>query len=347
MWVSIGLPNAWPGSVLTICSMPCSGDPTQNCGGYNAMSVIYNPAYSYKNTVSNGYVKTACIQEVEGRSLRGAAFRHSAMTVNMCTQYCSARGFSMAGVEYGQECYCGSQFAGGASLNLVSDQCYMACAGNSAENCGGPNALFVFINPNPISVGDGLPTGWSAKGCIAEPNGGRALTFDASNQIPKDTLTNELCAQTCSNLGYTMSGAEYGSQCEFSSFRLLGLALTPSRLLRKRSVKRRFSQLGQQQPVQLPVPGQYGVDVWWLLASQPVLFCVSWLIQLVARAPWSLFYFPGFFLDVSGHTCSHNACTAPPTQLALRAVSRRLTSHCAPCRPNSRTYFGELADVTC
>ena len=178
------------------------------------MNVFTNPAYSYSNTISNNYVKTACIQEVAGRSLRGAGFQNPAMTVDMCTSYCNVRGFAMAGVEYGQECYCGNLFAGGASLNLVSDQCYMPCAGNSTENCGGPNAIFVFINPNPNVVVDPLPAGWTAKGCIAEPNGGRALTFDASSSIPKDTLTSELCAQTCFNLGYTMSGAEYGSQCK-------------------------------------------------------------------------------------------------------------------------------------
>jgi hypothetical protein len=73
--------------------------------------------------------------------------------------------------------------------------------------------LFVFINPNPPSVGTGLPNGWSVKGCIAEPNGGRALSFDATSLIPAADLTNELCASTCSGLNYTMSGAEYGSQC--------------------------------------------------------------------------------------------------------------------------------------
>jgi hypothetical protein len=74
--------------------------------------------------------------------------------------------------------------------------------------------MFVFINPSPPSVGTGLPAAWSSKGCLAEPNGGRALSFDATSQIPAADLTNELCATTCAKLGYTLSGAEYGSQCE-------------------------------------------------------------------------------------------------------------------------------------
>jgi hypothetical protein len=177
------------------------------------MNIYSNPAYSYSNTVVNGYVKTACVQEVDGRSLRGAGFRNTAMTVEMCTSYCGARGFGISGVEYGVECYCSNGFSGGASLNLISDQCYMPCGGNGDQNCGGPNGIFVYINPKPPAVANALPAGWSVKGCIAEPDGGRALTFDATSQIAAADLTNEACAATCQQLGYRMSGTEYGSQC--------------------------------------------------------------------------------------------------------------------------------------
>ena len=186
------------------------------------MNIYSNPAYSYSNTVVNGYVKTACIQEVVGRSLQGAGFQNTAMTVEMCTSYCSNKGFAISGVEYGVECYCSNQFNGEASLNLISDQCYMPCGGNQDQNCGGPNAIFVYINPSPPAVASGLPSGWSSKGCFAEPNGGRALAFDATSQIPLADLTNEICAQTCMQLGYSISGAEYGSQCMSHSL-LLGL----------------------------------------------------------------------------------------------------------------------------
>lgn len=177
------------------------------------MNIYTNPAYSYSNTIINGYVKTACIQEVEGRSIRGASFRNTAMTVETCTAYCAARGFAISGVEYGVECYCSNRLEGGASLNLISDQCYMPCGGSSDQNCGGPNAIFVYINPNPPAVSSGLPTGWTTKGCVAEPNGGRTLTFEATSLIPAADLTNELCAQTCFQQNFTMSGTEYGSQC--------------------------------------------------------------------------------------------------------------------------------------
>jgi hypothetical protein len=62
-----------------------------------------------------------------------------------CTSYCAGKGYSMAGVEYGTECYCGNTLSGGASTSLVSGQCYMTCPGNPGEKCGGPNAINLYV----------------------------------------------------------------------------------------------------------------------------------------------------------------------------------------------------------
>jgi hypothetical protein len=91
-----------------------------------------------------------CLQEVEGRALRGAAVRSAGMNVEYCLNYCGGLGFLMAGVEYGKsvgtdivhapdwligiigtECYCGSKLEGGASITRQSGQCNMYCAGNT------------------------------------------------------------------------------------------------------------------------------------------------------------------------------------------------------------------------
>ncbi|WWC64110.1 uncharacterized protein I303_106717 [Kwoniella dejecticola CBS 10117] len=198
----------------TLCGTPCAGDPSTSCGGWNSMQVFNNPAYSYTNTVINDYVKTACLQEVSGRALRGAAYTDlTGMTVETCTAYCKTRGFVMAAVEYGSECYCGSALVGGASLLLTSGQCYMPCVGNSNENCGGPNALWLYINPNSLSSLVTLPTGWSYQGCIAEGWTARALNFTATSYIQKGTMTGEYCARQCAQLGYTMAGTEFASEC--------------------------------------------------------------------------------------------------------------------------------------
>ncbi|KAK4686692.1 hypothetical protein P7C73_g3429, partial [Tremellales sp. Uapishka_1] len=198
---------------LTSCGMVCSGDSTTNCGGYGALQLYTNPAYAFSNVIYNNYVKAACLQEVVGRALRGASFSDPAMTPSLCTSYCAARGFNYAAVEYANECYCGSALVGGASLTLLSDQCYMTCAGDSSKTCGGPDALEVFVNPNVLTATVALPSGWTRQGCIAESHGGRALTYDATSLITKGTMTGEACAQQCAQAGYTMAGTEYSSQC--------------------------------------------------------------------------------------------------------------------------------------
>lgn len=68
------------------------------------------------------------------------------MTVEMCAGYCiTSLGYTLFGVEYGGECYCGNQLQAG-SVAAPSSDCSMACDGNAAETCGGPNRLNVYQN---------------------------------------------------------------------------------------------------------------------------------------------------------------------------------------------------------
>ncbi|GJE85352.1 DUF1996 and WSC domain-containing protein [Phanerochaete sordida] len=91
-----------------------------------------------------GWSDLGCIAEgTSGRALTGASTTSPNMTLNACAAYCGAGGFAFAGVEFGDECYCGNTLANGASQTPVaSDQCSTACAGNPQyEKCGGPQRL--------------------------------------------------------------------------------------------------------------------------------------------------------------------------------------------------------------
>ncbi|RXK34910.1 hypothetical protein M231_07844 [Tremella mesenterica] len=209
-------------SLSTGCTSRCSGNSSTYCGGSNSLQIYSNPNYAFSKSIIYSYVKTGCIQEVTGRALRGASLQNDTMSIEMCIAYCIDRGMGIAGLEYGTECYCGTQLLGGSSLSLSSGQCNMPCGGNKKENCGGPNALFLYITPSPPIAGISLPTGWTRKGCFAEPKSGRALTFEATSLIQKGTMSGALCAQKCAEQGYTMAGTEYSVQCGFrfrSSFR--------------------------------------------------------------------------------------------------------------------------------
>ncbi|WWC92585.1 uncharacterized protein L201_007544 [Kwoniella dendrophila CBS 6074] len=123
------------------CNMLCSGDDTSFCGGSNALQLYQNPSLAQELTLVDNYKSQGCIQEVSGRALTGASLTGSDMTIDKCVTYCAQEGFTYAGLEYASECYCGNTLSNGAAISSYSNQCNMACAGNSAEVCGGPNAI--------------------------------------------------------------------------------------------------------------------------------------------------------------------------------------------------------------
>lgn len=134
------------------------------------------------------------------------------MSVTACTNYCSNRGFPMAGVEFGDECFCGSTLTNGASLLLTSGECKMTCSGNLRQNCGGPNAMFLYVSPNPLKAAITIPDGWSYKGCVVD-SARRQLSVDITPQLVAANITPELCTSTCFQLGYSMAGLENSAEC--------------------------------------------------------------------------------------------------------------------------------------
>ena len=127
--------SALPGCnpVRTDFSTPasCSGSSTPQ----------FNEAVA---TLTPGWTDLGCIAEgTNGRALTGASTTSPNMTRNFCAAFCGDKGFTLAGVEFGDECYCGNSFENGASQTLVpSSSCSTACAGNPQyEKCGGPQRL--------------------------------------------------------------------------------------------------------------------------------------------------------------------------------------------------------------
>jgi len=85
----------------------------------------------------------------------------------------------------------------------------MACAGDPAEVCGGPNRLNIFKSSTPQLVASN-PTipGFTYAGCHTDSVGARVLTDDA---LASSTMTVEMCAAFCD--GYSYFGTEYGVEC--------------------------------------------------------------------------------------------------------------------------------------
>ncbi|KAG8791214.1 hypothetical protein FRC16_000499 [Serendipita sp. 398] len=78
------------------------------------------------------------------RTLAGAGqYNDDRMTPQVCVDRCKSKGFSVAGTEYGGECYCGDAMVGGA-LAKPDGECKMPCKGDKGVMCGGPARLSVY-----------------------------------------------------------------------------------------------------------------------------------------------------------------------------------------------------------
>ena len=62
-----------------------------------------------------------------------------------CTAQCAAQGFTMAGIEYGDECYCATGFQDNTVPPAADpSECNRACAGNPDLLCGGPWRMQIY-----------------------------------------------------------------------------------------------------------------------------------------------------------------------------------------------------------
>ena len=88
-----------------------------------------------------------CFQDGVNRSLVGAQpldYLRGDMSPITCVAHCGARGFSLAGVENGEECWCGRSIRGN-TVRLPESCCEMPCRGNAGATCGGNWAIGVFL----------------------------------------------------------------------------------------------------------------------------------------------------------------------------------------------------------
>jgi hypothetical protein len=95
----------------------------------------------------SGWKYYGCYQDTRARVLSGiklANIGNHEVTNSKCIAYCGAAGFSMAGTEYGGQCFCGDQLNG--SSKLAESECSMPCEGDASETCGGSMTLSVYTS---------------------------------------------------------------------------------------------------------------------------------------------------------------------------------------------------------
>jgi hypothetical protein len=75
------------------------------------------------------------------------------MTNEKCISYCRGAGFTLAGSEYGFQCFCGNLLYD--SVLLDNSNCNMTCSGSNGV-CGGAWALSVFSPDGRVTQAPGL-----------------------------------------------------------------------------------------------------------------------------------------------------------------------------------------------
>ncbi|RPD53575.1 galactose oxidase [Lentinus tigrinus ALCF2SS1-7] len=226
---------------LSDCNMACSGNSSEFCGGPNRLNVYNftgtltgtptppgggnpgNPGNPVVAPVLSGLPSTweyaACfVDNAFGRIFATQLPDDQALTVESCVASCNSRGSTLAGMEFGVQCFCGNELIDGA-VKGDEDTCNMSCGGNSTEACGGPNRLSVYTSsgnvtalPVPSPLKTGLPGQWTYQGCLTD-NAAGSRTFPLYQIINQTNTTIEGCLSQCSAFGYPAAGVEFGQEC--------------------------------------------------------------------------------------------------------------------------------------
>ncbi|KAI9457229.1 copper radical oxidase [Lactarius psammicola] len=219
------------------CDMVCSGASSELCGGPNRLNV-YNytgtdlppinnggggggggggPVFPKLSGLPTGWSYNACwVDNAHGRIFQTQLPDSQTLTIESCVSACAAQSFTLAGAEFGVQCFCGNNLIQGAVPSPDAD-CNMGCGGNTTEACGGPNRLSVYTStgnvtalPVPTPKTADLPGNWEYSRCIAEPPGGRVFLNELILTTNNSAAT---CLAQCSKFGYPAGGLEYGEEC--------------------------------------------------------------------------------------------------------------------------------------
>ncbi|EKM57698.1 uncharacterized protein PHACADRAFT_251488 [Phanerochaete carnosa HHB-10118-sp] len=207
--------------------------PSSVTASVSAVPASASSAAPASGSSSGSWASAGCVQDGPSRALTGYSFTSSSMTTATCQSTCAQKGFTMAGIEYGDECYCGNSFENGLGQQVTTGPaCYMTCNGAPNENCGGSWTLSLYtlngaapassastssapapaasVPANNSASGSSSASGtWTSAGCVQDGSA-RALT---GYSFTSSSLTTAMCQTTCAQKGFTMAGIEYGDEC--------------------------------------------------------------------------------------------------------------------------------------
>lgn len=185
------------------CDNRCGGDNTQFCGSSGFMDVFDIKDFDAGETSSSASYK-GCFQDTSNpRGLSSYVWSSDSMTKEACRSSCKELGpYTLAGVQNGNQCYCGNAWAAGKIL--PDSSCSTPCKGNTTTTCGGSMTSAVYNTTTAPDIRKTKPEGWA--GCY--PSSAFSLGFYGSSG-----MTNANCQASCATQGFAYSGVRSGTNC--------------------------------------------------------------------------------------------------------------------------------------
>ncbi|CCM05267.1 uncharacterized protein FIBRA_07478 [Fibroporia radiculosa] len=159
----------------------------------------------------NWTTQYACAVDVPSRVISGDVTTQSTNnTPASCIESCDAADYIYAGVEYGDECHCGTGLVGTPTTAPESD-CDIACSGDADLSCGGSWRIQIYKSP-------ALPGGgWALEGCFVDTPTTPAFGSPVVHQTFSTNLDLiDQCVDYCQHIGYPFSGVENATDCQCS-----------------------------------------------------------------------------------------------------------------------------------
>ncbi|KAH9485989.1 WSC domain-containing protein [Psilocybe cubensis] len=206
-----------PGAPIdaSACSMPCTGNSGEICGGSNAINIFQStPA----PPLPSGWEAVGCFSDsTDSRTLRVASFTDvTGMTIESCLEFCTPAGYKYAGLEFARECYCDNVIES-PGAPIAASSCSTLCTGSGVEICGGSNALSVFQTtevtpppPPPASIKQTAGT-FNYVGCFTDAVNG--VPRSLATKVMGGDATAETCTAACKTAGFALAGLEFGGEC--------------------------------------------------------------------------------------------------------------------------------------
>ncbi|WWD19155.1 hypothetical protein CI109_103613 [Kwoniella shandongensis] len=184
-----------------------------------------------------GWYYAGCVTDGGARALPAKNKLDGKMTAEMCTSWCASAGYTYAGLEARNQCYCDNSLKNGLGVSVAESDCNYVCDGNNSEACGGyyrlnlwragvaptsTKAIAPSTTPAKTSTTTSKPATTSTTaasvpttaatflGCYSDSGSDRTLT---GGSMESYSLTPATCSSYCSSKGFAYAGTSYGKQC--------------------------------------------------------------------------------------------------------------------------------------